>query len=27
LIALPEKSKKLTAGDLVNVLMINRVSN
>jgi molybdopterin biosynthesis enzyme len=27
LIALPEKSKKLSAGDLVNVLLINRVSN
>jgi molybdopterin biosynthesis enzyme len=27
LIALPEKSKKLSAGDLVEILMINRVSN
>ena len=27
LIALPEKSKKLSAGDLVNLLMTNRVSN
>jgi len=27
LIALPEKSKKLSTGDLVNVLLINRVSN
>jgi molybdopterin biosynthesis enzyme len=27
LIALPEKNKKLSAGDLVEILMINRVSN
>jgi len=27
LIALPEKSKKLSAGDLVDLVMINRVSN
>ena len=27
LIALPEKSKKLSAGDLVEIVMINRVSN
>ena len=27
LIALPEKSKKLSAGDLVDIVMINRVSN